>query len=125
MPPTGKISDITANLAARYEKTIRSEKKHQNKEIQKDLYDVQMILGKLDIALRRTRPLQQKICKLFYWEKKSWPEILEQIKPDREYISKRTAQAYRRKAIETMARVLMIDSDDYNKIMDLIGERSG
>lgn len=123
IPGGGSISDSTGNTASVYMKSISRDLQSIKHEIKAEFALVNMTLDKLNIAIRQVDPLQQKILKMYYWEGKRWYEILEIAKKDKQYISKRQAQRYKRIAIEKLQMIVKITLDDYKNIIRLVDDR--
>lgn len=123
LPPTGKITDSTSNIAINYIKIMRRNKNEVKNELKREMLEISLVIDKLNIAFRRLTPSQQQILKLCYWEKKTWKETMECIKEKNQYISLRQAQEQRRAALEKMTSIAKITIDTYKCIMKLINEK--
>lgn len=124
MPPTGKISDSSGNIAANYQSNKRFDKKEIRIEIGSELHFLLSINQKMEIAFKRPSPVQREILKLFYWEELPWKEVLDIINQNSRYISESTAKAERMRGIKKMAIVLgtALSMEDYNAVMKIVDE---
>ncbi|SCG82714.1 hypothetical protein DW1_1141 [Proteiniborus sp. DW1] len=120
IPPTGKISDTTGDIAANYMNVINRDYYNTLEAIKKDKFYIELVDDKLNIAFRRLTSTQQKLLKLFYWEKKTWAEVLEELKKDKHFISKHQAQVQRRVSIEKLQSISKITVEAYLKVMELV-----
>lgn len=120
IPPSGKISDSTGNIAASYLQVINRDYYSTLEAIKKEKFCIELVDDKLDIAFRRLSLVQQNILKLFYLEKKIWAEVLDELKKEKCFYSKQQAQAQRRYAIEKMQSISKITVDAYLQVMKLV-----
>lgn len=120
MPPAGKISDSTGNIAANYHKLMYGDRKSVKKEIGTGILEITLILSKLEIAYRRLTFFQRRILQLYYWKCLSWKDIAELIKNDRIYYSTQQIQELRRQGIKKMTGVLTVTIEAYESIMKLL-----
>lgn len=120
MPPTGRLSDSTENVAEKYRKVMACDRKKVNSEIGSDIVEVSIVISKLEIAYRRLAFIQRKVLELYYWEDHTWKEIAEILKEDKIYYSIRHIQDKRRTAIEKMTSILKITVETYGRVMKMV-----
>jgi len=120
MPPAGKISDSTGNIAENYRKLMKYDRKTVKREINIDIIEVSLVISKLQIAYRRLSFLQRRVLELYYWQELSWKEIAEALKHDDLYYSVRQIQERRRTGIEKMTGVLMVTIEAYEYVVGLV-----
>ena len=120
IPPTGKISDTTGDTATNYMKVINRDYYNTLEAIKKDKFYIELVDDKLNIGFKRLSPMQQQLLKLFYWEKKTWAEVLEELKKDKHFVSKHQAQVQRRCGIEKLQSISKITVEAYLKVMELV-----
>jgi hypothetical protein len=124
MPHPHTASSPTERVAMNYKKAIGQELFETNEEIKTEIMLLWLIDNKLKIAFDGLTPLQQKILKLFYWEKKTWAEILSQLAEEKEYLSKHQAQVQRKEAIRRLAIMSRIPLKIYEEVIKIV-ERGG
>lgn len=124
IPHQPTASSPTERVTLNYQKIIGQELFESNEEIKKEIMLLSLIDAKLKIAFDGLSPLQQKILKLFYWEKKTWAEILSQLAAEKEYLSRHQAQVQRNEAIRRLAITSRITTKVYEDVMRII-ERGG
>lgn len=120
IPPSGKISDTTGDIAASYLQVIEHDYYITLESIKKEKFCIELVDDKLNIAYRRLSLVQQKILKLFYLEKKIWAEVLDELKKEKCFYSKQQAQAQRRYAIEKVQTISKITVETYVSVMKLV-----
>lgn len=123
MPPSGKISDSTGNIVANYLKVMRMDKRELKGELNEEVFEVSIVIEKLNIAFRRLSPIRQKVLKLFYWEKLKWKEVSVSLNESGGFMSESSAKIERRRGIEKMASILKVTQEDYESVMKLVDER--
>jgi len=119
-PPSGKISDTTGNTAISYKDILDSEMCDTIECIGKEKFRIDLVSEKLEISYQRLTKTQLQILKLFYWENKTWKEVLEEMKINHQFISKQQAQLQRRNALSKIQKISKITTDNYNFVMDLV-----
>lgn len=120
MPHSSKISDATCDIAASYRQVMRRDYINAYNQITDEKYCIDLVDDKLGLAFRRLSPAQQKILKLFYWEKKTWAEVLTVLKEEKHFLSKNQAQSQRRIGIEKMTSISMITTEMYDRVIKLV-----
>jgi len=132
MPPTGKITDSTGNIAANYSKVMRRDMKQYAREWQElaneaweEYFIIVPVLDKLRIAFRNLTPLQQNVLKLYYWEGKVWKEVRISVSGGNIYKSESGLKAERVKAINKMSVILKnsMDYATYERVMGMVEMR--
>lgn len=119
-PAVGKISDTTGNISASYKQVMKHDYYSTLKAIREDKFCIELVDDKLDIAFRRLSFIERKILECFYLKNKTWAEVLEELKKERNYMSRQKAQLERRKAIERVQSISKITVDMYLQVMDLV-----
>jgi|GEM_PF-2333800 len=120
IPPTGKISDTTGEIATKYVSIIEQDYYETLETIKKDKFYIELVDDKMNIAFRRLNPTQQQLLKLFYWERKTWAEVLEELKKEKHFMSKHQAQTQRRLSLEKLQKISKITVDMYEYVMNLL-----
>ena len=120
IPPSGSISDTTANTSASYKQIIKSGHSNALRSLREEKLCIELIDDKLNIAFRRLTVLQRRILTLFYLESKTWTEVLSELKEEKHFISRSNAQKYRRVSIEKVCSISKITTDVYLKAMNLV-----
>lgn len=118
---SGGISDTTGNLATSYSNQISKDFADTLESIQNEKFYIGLIDNKLDIACKRLTPTQYEILRLFYWEDKVWADVLEELKKEKNFMSKSCAQDQRRDAINKIKNISMINVKAYDTVMKLVG----
>jgi len=117
---SNKISDNTYNIANSYRSNIENDYKSTLKEIKDEFMIVELILDKLELALRRLPKLQREIILLYYCEELQWDALLEKMEENKMFVCKRQAQRYRKLALSKIRTISMIQLDAYEKVIQLI-----
>ena len=125
LPHPHTNSSPTERIAMSYAKTIEHELLDTSEEVKKEIMLLFLVDIKLKIAFDGLTPLQQKILKLFYWEKKTWAEILSQLAKEKEYLSKHQAQVQRKEGIRRLAITSRITVKVYEDVMRIIERGEG
>lgn len=120
MPHTGRISDSTYNVTTNYGKLARCDRRMVKTELTSEALEISIVIDKLQLAFRRLSPLQREILALYYWDKKTWKEIAEAIKTDRQFYSIRQFQEKRYKGIEKMTRIMKVSIETYVHIVKIM-----
>lgn len=120
IPPSGKISDTTGDIAASYLQVIERDYYSTLEAIKKEKFCIELVDDKLNIAYRRLSLVQQKILKLFYLENKTWAEVLEELKKEKHFFSKQQAQFQRRDGIYKIQTISKITVETYVSVMKLV-----
>lgn len=120
IPPSGKISDTTGDIAASYQQVINRDYYNTLEAIKKEKFCIELVDDKLDIAFRRLTPIQQKILRSFYLDNKIWSEVLEELKKEKCFLTKDQAQKYRRRSLEKVQSISKITVDSYLQVMRLV-----
>lgn len=120
IPPTGKISDTTGDIAASYLQVIERDYYSTLEAIKKEKFCIEIVDDKLNIAFRRLSSIQQKILKLFYLDNKTWAEVLEELKKEKYFLSKQQAQFQRRDGIYKIQTISKITVETYVNVMKLV-----
>ena len=132
MPPTGKISDTTGNIAANYSKIMYQDRRQYAEEWQSfadevggEYFVIAPVLDKLKIAYKNLTKLQRDILRLFYWEGKVWKEVRASTSTDRNYKSESGLKVERNRAINKMTVILSnsMDYATYEHIMGMVETR--
>jgi hypothetical protein len=118
MPPTGKIGDSTGSIASNYSKIMRYDRKDTRIDISEEVVKISLIIAKLDIAFNRLNILQKQILSLYYWDEKSWEDIVSMLN-----VSKIKAQEERKNAIEIMVDVSLITIEAYEEVVKIVNEK--
>lgn len=113
----GYIGDKTGNIAMNYRKQLEKENEQLIKDLESELFILQLVLDKLNIGLRRLPSIQQQILWRFYVENKTWIEVLDLLD---DYISKDQAQRQRRDAIERLQVMCRITISQYQEVAKLL-----
>lgn len=121
IPPSGKTSDTTGNIAESYQQVMKRDYYNTLKAIRGDKFCIELVDDKLELAFRRLSAMQQQILRLFYLEDKVWAEVLEELKKEEHFMSKRQAQVCRRDSIEKLQSISKITVDRYLYVMKLVG----
>lgn len=124
LPHPKTKSNPTERVAISYKKTIDENILSSRDEIKTEIILLYLVDEKLKIAFDGLTQLQQKILKLFYWEKKTWAEIISQLADEDEFVSKRQAQIQREEAIRKIAIISRITVKVYTDVMKII-DRGG
>lgn len=124
MPPAGKISDSTGNIAENYHKMMLYDRKAVKQEISVDIIEISLVVSKLEIAYRRLSFFQRRILQLYYWEDKTWKEIVAHLKCEGLFYSSRQIQEKRRAGIEKMTSVMTVTIETYESVMKLMEEKN-
>ncbi len=119
-PPSGKISDTTGDVAESHKHNIDQAYDNALKSIKKDRFSIDLVDDKLNIALRRLPLLNQQILKLFYWEKKTWAEVLEELKISNNYMTKRQVVIRRKNSLEKIQSISKITVETYANVIRLM-----
>lgn len=122
MPPTGKISDPTCNIATTYAKQMQQDKRIVAKSINYDALKISFALDRLEYAFHRLSLLQRKILPLCYWDKLTWREISIKASKSGRYIAPNAAKELKKSGTERMARELQMPSHIYAELMDILLE---
>lgn len=122
MPPTGKISDSTGNIAANYEKIMWLDRKEVRIELKDEALKITIVLDKLGIAFRKLNSFQRTIVELYYRYRMTWPEIIEEIKSDRRYRGNDKAKEEKRRAVDKMSRLSRISIQEYGAVLRMVEE---
>lgn len=119
-PPSGRISDTTGNTSGSYQQAIKRDYCNTLECLKKEKLHIEIVNDKLNIGFKRLNPLQQQILNLFYLEKKTWTEVLEELKKDKHFISKHQAQTNRRNSVQKIQQISKITVDMYAYVMKLV-----
>jgi len=119
-PRSGKVSDTTGNTSASYQQVIKRDYCNALECLKKEKLHIEIVSDKLSIGFKRLSLLQQQIINLFYLENKTWTEVLDELKKDKYFISKRQAQFDRRKSVEEIQKISKITVDMYVYVMNLV-----
>jgi len=119
-PPSGKISDSTGDTAVNIENMWDEDMQNRKNRLIEEKFCIELIDDKLHIAFRRLSAMQQQLLKLFYWEKKTWAEVLVELKKEKYFMSKHQAQLSRRNSIEKIQKISKITVDMYVYVMNLV-----
>ncbi|HAS91776.1 MAG TPA: hypothetical protein DCS12_05905, partial [Clostridiales bacterium] len=101
-------------------KNEAKEVKKALKEIIKEMYHIEIVLDKIEIGLNALTQTQIDILKLKYWQDNTWNEIVECLKKDKVYYSKRQVQTIAKKGIIKINVIALIDMEMYNNVKELI-----
>lgn len=122
---TNETSDKTASIALSYEKQISNEYKEAKKaikEICKEIYCIEIILDKIEIALNALNKSQREILELKFWQEYSWNDIMKNLNANKIFYSKRQLQNYVNKAVDKLRTVAMIDIEMYKNVIGLMNK---
>lgn len=119
-PSAGGLTDTTGNIAISYSEIMQHELKDVKHELREEYFVIATVLDKLAIAYKRLTPTDRAILELYYWDNKTWDEIVSELEPKDQYISKSQAQRCRKAGIEKMKVILKVTVDDYKVIMRLV-----
>ena len=120
---TNETSDKTANIAMNYNKLISGEAKQAKqaiKEIARELYCIEVILDKIEIGLNSLGKVQKEILTLKYWEDKTWDEIIEYLKTQEIFYSKKHIRTKAKLALKKLNTIALIEINIYKKVIALI-----
>lgn len=117
---TNEISHPTENIACNYPKIMKNDLRSIRKEIKEEILQLWLVDEKLKLAYKTLSPIQQHILKLYYWDKKTWSETLEDIKKEKLFCSKSQAQKHRKDGIEKIAMVSKITMEMYTDILKIV-----
>lgn len=120
MPPAGKISDPTSNIATTYFQVMVRELRFVARQQKNEILLIATVIDRLEYAFHRLSFLQQKILPLYYWDKLPWKEISQQVSLEGRYISQNAAQEMRRKGIEKMATDIEMPNYKYDRLMNIL-----
>lgn len=124
MPHPKTASSSTERVAIGYKNMIDKDIFNSSDRIKVEIMLLCLVDEKLKIAFDSISPLQQQILKSFYWDKKTWNEILAQLSNENEYISRRQAQIQRENAIKKITITSRITVKVYTDVMKII-DRGG
>lgn len=125
MPKGEWLTDKTGELAISYNDIIQRELKGISNELRDEYFVISTVLDKLVIAYKRLTPLVRAILEMYYWDGRTWDEIVTALEPKDQYMSKAQAQRYRRKGIEKMRVILKVTIDDYERVMCIATQKEG
>lgn len=120
---TNAFHSVTENVALNYKQVIKNEAKEVKKalkEIVKEMYHIEIVIDKIEIGLNALTQTQIDILKLKYWQDNTWNEIVECLKKDKVYYSKRQVQTIAKKGIIKINVIALIDMEMYNNVKELI-----
>lgn len=120
---TNETSDKTASTALLYQQQINSEAKEvkeASKQIVKEIYCIEIVLDKIEIALNSLGKIQKEILDLKYWQNNTWGEIIDKLKKNNSFYSKWQIQEIVKKSIRKINIISMIDIEAYNKVLRLV-----
>jgi hypothetical protein len=120
LPHQKTESSSTERVAINYSDIVDKNIIESRDDIKIEIVLLYLVDEKLKIAYDGLTQLQQKILKLFYWQKKTWAEILSQLADEEEYISKHQAQTQRKEAIQKIAITSRITEKVYTDVMKII-----
>jgi hypothetical protein len=120
MPPTGKITDPTCNVATTYTAMMKSDMRVVIKDMSSDALRISYVLDRLKYAFRRLPFLQQKVLSLYYLDKLTWKEIAAKISKEGRYITQFAVQEMKRKALDRMTKNLMLPNEQYADLMNIL-----
>jgi hypothetical protein len=123
MPPanTNAISKPTENIALNYSGAINRDTKNTKNELKEELFELWLVDEKLTRAFQSLPPLKQNILKLFYWEMKTWDEVLEELKLGKQFYGKHQARKHKKDAIRQLSITLRISIETYENVMKIVG----
>jgi len=124
-PRAGGLTDTTGNIAISYSEIMQHELKDVKHELREEYFVIATVLDKLVIAYKRLAPLVRVILEAYYWDNKTWDEIVSELEPKDQYISKAQAQRYRKAGMEKMRVILKVTVEDYKIIMRLVDRQVG
>ena len=124
-PRAGGLTDTTGNIAISYSEIMQHELKDVKHELREEYFVIATVLDKLVIAYKRLAPLVRAILEAYYWDNKTWDEIVSELEPKDQYISKAQAQRYRKAGMEKMRVILKVTVEDYKIIMRLVDRQVG
>ncbi len=116
----GTTSDSTGDIAINIEKMWDKDMQSIKDELFEEKFCIELVDDKLDIAFRRLPFIERKILEYFYIQNKTWAEVLDELKKERNYMSRQKAQLKRRRAIERVQSISKITVDMYLQVMDLV-----
>ena len=125
LPHQKTESSSTERVAINYSDIVDKNIIESREDIKIEIVLLYLVDEKLKIAYDGLTQLQQKILKLFYWQKKTWAEILSQLADEEEYISKHQAQTQRKEAIQKIAITSRITEKVYTDVMKIIDRGVG
>ncbi len=120
LPHPKTASSPTERVAIEYGNIISKDIFNSNDKIKIEIMLLYLVDEKLKIAFDGLSQLQQKILKLFYWQKKTWAEILSQLADEDEFISRHQAQDQRKEAIRKIAITSRITVKVYTDVMKIV-----
>lgn len=111
---SGSVNDKTGRIALEFETKLSHELQSSLSELRSELLLVEVVLCKLDIALRTLTKVQREIIELKYWEGFVWNEIADKV-----IVSESNVKEQRKKGIERICKISRIDINTYELIMKL------
>ncbi len=122
-PPPSKTTDKTGEVAANYPQIMTSDYNSTINKIMEEKFYIGLVDDKLDIAFKKISTMQQQLLKLFYWENKTWAEVVDELRQTECYLSKYQAQIQRQHGIERMKNISKITTKAYDYVMDMMEAR--
>jgi len=120
LPHNRTASSSTERVALGYENIANKSLVEARDNIKKEIIILFLVDEKLKIAYGGLAPVQQTILQLFYWKKKTWSEILDELSKEQEYISRYQAQTKRTEALTQIAITSRISKQIYTDVMKIL-----
>ena len=120
---TNTFHSVTETGALNYKQVIKNEAKEIKKAIKdttREMYHIEIVLDKIEIGLNALTQTQTDILKLKYWQNYTWNEIVECLKKDKIYYSKRQVQTIAKKGIIKINIIALINMEMYKNVKELI-----
>lgn len=114
MPPSGKISDRTAGNALNIHR-LSQEQRMAMEEINEDVLLIDLLLQKIEIALRVVKPCFREVVVKKHIEQKTWREVSTELKYEI-----RTLRRHRDQAVEKILTICRIQFEDFAKVKHLL-----
>lgn len=120
-PPPSKTTDKTSEVATNYPQIMDSDYTNTINKILEEKFYIGLVDDKLYVAFSKISVMQQQLLKLFYWENKTWAEVVDELKQAKCYLSKYQAQIQRQYGIERIRNISKITTKAYDFVMEMMG----
>jgi hypothetical protein len=121
IPPVGKVSDITGNIAIRH----RLVSKLSAKEVKRDILELSAIIEKISVGINSLSKLQYLILEQYYWELKTWKQVSESLKEHNYYRNKDQCMMERQRGIKKIRDIAKIPIEKYAWVTELVKGNGG
>ena len=110
IPASGSISDRTSTVALKWSEEffeVNRDISMHRRSLEFEKRCLAQVVKKLDNAMESLEPLQREIIKMFYVEKKNWPQITVALyDKSRSYYTERHCRRLRAAAITCMVKAM-------------------